>query len=87
MVKYKIYIKPAAAKELEKVPKKVLLKIVGRIKRLSKNPRPFGCEKLSDEEKYRIRQGNYRIVYSIEDEKLFVIVVKIGHRKDIYKKR
>lgn len=87
MVKYKIYIKPSAAKELEKVPKKVLQKIVGRIKRLSINPRPYGCEKLSDEEKYRIRQGNYRIVYSIEDEKLFVIVVKVGHRRDVYKKR
>ena len=85
MVKYKIYIKPSAAKELEKVSKKVLQKIVGRIKRLSINPRPFGCEKLSDEEKYRIRQGNYRIVYSIE--KLFVIVVKVGHRRDVYRKR
>ena len=87
MVKYRIYIKPSAAKELEKVPKKILRKIVGRIKELSINPRPFGCEKLSDEEKYRIRQGNYRIVYSIEDEKLFVIVLKVGHRRDVYKKR
>ena len=87
MVKYKIYIKPSAEKELKKVPKKVLQKIVGRIIRLSLNPRPFGCEKLSYKEKYRIRQGNYRIVYSIEDEKLFVIVVKVGHRRDVYKKR
>ena len=87
MVKYKIYIKPSAAKELEKVQKKVLQKIVGRIKKLSINPRPFRCEKLSDKEKYRIRQGNYRIVYSIEDEKLFVIAVKVGHRRDVYKKR
>lgn len=86
MEKYNIYIKPSAAKELEKVPKKVLQKIVGRIKRLSKNPRPFGCEKLSDQEKYRIRQGNYRIVYSIENKKLTVIVVKVGHRRDVYKK-
>jgi len=87
VVKYKIYIKPSAEKELKKVPKRVLQKIVGRIIRLSKNPRPFGCEKLSDEEKYRIRQGNYRIVYLIEDEKLFIIVVKVGHRRDVYKKR
>ena len=87
MVKYKIFFKPSAVKELEKVPKKVLQKIVGRIKRLSINPRPSGCEKLSDEEKYRIRQGNYRIVYLIENEKLFVIVVKVGHRRDVYKKR
>ena len=87
MANYKIYIKPSATKELEKVPKKVLQKIVGRIKRLSINPRPFGCEKLSDEEKYRIRHGNHRIVYLIENEKLFVIVVKVGHRRDVYKKR
>ena len=87
MVKYKIFFKPSAAKELGKVPKKVLQKIVGRIKRLSINPRPSGCEKLSDEEKYRIRQGNYRIVYLIENEKLFVIVVKVGHRRVVYKKR
>lgn len=86
MVKYKIYIKPSAAKELKKIPKKVLQKIVSRIKGLSKNPRPFGCEKLSDEERYRIRQGNYRIVYAIEDKELIVSVVKVSHRSNDYKK-
>ncbi len=87
MVKYKIYIKPSAAKELKKIPKRVLQKIIGRIKKLSKNPRPFGCEKLSDEERYRIRQGNYRIVYSIEDKELIVFVIKVSHRREVYKKR
>ncbi|RLB96866.1 MAG: type II toxin-antitoxin system mRNA interferase toxin, RelE/StbE family [Deltaproteobacteria bacterium] len=87
MVKYKIYIRPSAVKELKKIPKKVLQKIVSRIKGLSTNPRPFGCEKLSDEERYRIRQGNYRIVYSIEDAALIVIVVKVSHRSNVYKKR
>ena len=87
MANYKIQIKPSAKKELGKLQKKDLQKVVNKIRSLSSDPRPTGCEKLSDEEKYRIRQGNYRIVYSIEDKQLIVIVVKIGHRKDVYKKR
>ena len=79
MVNYKIFIKPSAVKELEKIPQKVVIKI----KNLALDPRPSGCEKLSSEEKYRIRHGNYRIVYAIEDEKLIIIVVKIWHRRDI----
>lgn len=86
MANYKIQIKSSAVKELDKVPKKDLQKIVVKIKALAFDPRPQGCEKLSGEEKYRIRQGNYRIIYSIEDDKLIIFVVKIGHRKDIYKK-
>ena len=87
MAKYKIQIKPSAVKELEKLPGKDLQKIISKIKSLSGDPRPPGCEKLSGDEKYRIRQGNYRIVYAIEDDILIVFVVKIGHRRDIYKKR
>ena len=87
MANYKIKIKPSAKKELLKLPKKDLQRIIDKILLLSQNPRPTGCEKLSGEEKYRIRQGNYRIVYSIEDLELIVIVVKIGHRKDVYRKR
>ena len=87
MVRYKIQIKPSAKKELFKLPKKELRKVVDKIRSLSLNPRPPGCEKLSGEEKYRIRQGNYRIVYSIGDKLLIVIVVKIGHRKEVYRKR
>lgn len=87
MAKYKIRIKPSAVKELEKLPKKALQKIVTKIKSLSDDPRSPGCEKLSGEEKYRIRQGNYRIVYAIEDDILVIFVVKIGHRRDVYKKR
>jgi mRNA interferase RelE/StbE len=84
---YKICIKPSAAKELKKIPKKVLQKVVEKIKGLASDPRPPGCEKLSSEERFRIRQGDYRIVYTIEDEKLIVIVVKIGYRRDDYKKK
>lgn len=87
MANFKIYIKTSAKKELENLPKKDLHKIVEKIKSLSRTPRPAGCEKLSSEDKYRIRHGNYRIVYSIEDDKLVVFVVKVGHRRDIYKKR
>ena len=87
MAKYKIQIKSSAVKELNKLPKKDLKKVVLKIQALSEDPRPSGCEKLSGDEKYRIRHGNYRIVYAIQDEILVVYVVKIGHRKDIYKKR
>jgi len=83
--KYRIYIKPTAVKELKKIPKRDVSKIIDKIRSLSSNPRPPGCEKLSSDDKYRIRQGRYRIVYSIADDKLVVLVIKIGHRKDIYR--
>jgi mRNA interferase RelE/StbE len=85
MAKYKITIKKSAAKELEDIPKKDLHKIVRRIQRLDQNPRPHGSQKLSAKEQYRIRQGDYRIVYSIDDASLVVDVVKIGHRREIYR--
>ena len=86
MANYNILIKPSAKKELEKLPKIDLQKIVIKIQDLAREPRPTGCEKLSGEAKYRIRQGNYRIVYSIADNELIIYVVKIGHRRDIYRK-
>lgn len=87
MEKYRIKIKASAIKELEKIPKKDLQRIVKKIQSLSINPRPSGCEKLSGQERYRLRQGNYRILYSVQDDILLVIVVKIGHRKEIYKSK
>ena len=86
MAKYRIKIKSSAVKELKKIPKKDLKRITKGILSLSDNPRPPGGEKLSAQERYRLRQGNYRIIYSIEDEILVVYVVKIGHRKEVYKK-
>jgi mRNA interferase RelE/StbE len=83
--KYKIYIKPTAVKELQKIPKRDVSRIIEKIRSLSSNPRPPGCEKLSSDEKYRLRQGKYRILYSIEDDKLIILVIKIGHRKDVYR--
>jgi len=85
MEKYKIEIKESAVKELNSIPKKDLKKIVQKIRSLSDNPRPNGCVKLSGRERYRIRQGDYRILYSIENEILVVYVMKIGHRKEVYR--
>ena len=86
MAKYRILLKPSAVKEIEATsPKKDRQRLVGRISKLADNPRPPGCEKLSGQEKYRIRQGRYRIVYSIEDQDLIIYVVKVGHRKDVYR--
>jgi mRNA interferase RelE/StbE len=83
---YKILIKASASKEIKKLPKKDLQRIVDKIQALSLDPRPAGCEKLSGDDKFRIRQGNYRIIYLIEDDRLIVIVIKVGHRRDVYNK-
>ena len=85
MANYRLQIKQSAAKELEAVPLKDRRRIVRRIEALAKDPRPPGCEKLSGQEKYRVRQGDYRILLAVDDEQLNVVVVKIGHRRDIYR--
>lgn len=86
MANYKILIKPSTVKELKRLRKKDVQRITLKIQSLSDEPRPHGCEKLSAQERYRIRHGNYRIVYSIEDDKLIVYVIKISHRSDVYNK-
>jgi len=84
VAKYRLRIKKSAAKELEAISRKAdRQRIVARIKTLADNPRPVGCKKLSGSERYRIRQGPYRIIYAIEDKQLVVYVVKIGDRKSI----
>jgi len=83
---YSLFIKPSAAKEIEDLPKKDRFRIVERIQSLSTNPRPPGCEKLSGDDKYRVRQGLYRIVYTIADTHLIVSVVRVGHRREVYRK-
>ena len=85
MAKYKITIKKSAAKELEDIPKKDLQKIIKRIQSLAQNPRPQGAQKLSGQQHFRVRQGDYRIIYSIDDKDLVVDIVKIGHRREIYR--
>lgn len=85
MASYRLQIKTSAAKELEAVPLKDRGRIVRRIRALAAEPRPLGCEKLSGHEKYRVRQGDYRILYAVDDRELTVVVVKIGHRRDVYR--
>jgi mRNA interferase RelE/StbE len=85
VAKYNILIKPSAVKEIENIPQKNRLRIIQKIQGLASNPRPPGCEKLTGEKRYRIRQGVYRIVYSVADNELHIIVVKVGHRRDVYK--
>lgn len=84
MASYKISIKRSAAKELEKITLPDRKRIVQKIRDLATEPRPLGCKKLSGQEKYRIRQGDYRILYEIRYDELIVAVVKIGHRRDVY---
>ena len=85
MAEYKIYFKESVEKDFRTIPKEDLKKIVLRIQALSRDPRPPGHEKLTGKERYRIRQGHYRIIYSIKDKEFTVWVVKIGHRKDVYR--
>ena len=85
MGSYRLLIKPSAVKEIEVIPKKDRSRMVKRVQSLAENPRPPCCEKLSGEEKYRLRQGWYRIVYSIDDRAQEVLVVKVGHRRDVYR--
>lgn len=85
MASYRLLIKPSAATELEDLPRRDRTRIVRRIGQLAGNPRPPGCEKLSGREQYRVRQGDFRIVYSIDDAGPSVLVVKIGHRRDVYR--
>jgi len=83
---YKLLIKPSAVKEIESAPKKDRVRIINRIQGLSSDPRPPGCEKLSGhDDRYRVRQGTYRIVYSVSDVSLVVCIVKVAHRKEVYR--
>lgn len=86
MPRYSVLIKPSAVKEIESIGTKPdRRRIIAQITGLADDPRPLGCEKLSGQDKYRVRQGKYRIVYSIEDRDLVIYVVKVGHRKDVYR--
>jgi mRNA interferase RelE/StbE len=85
MAEYKIYFRTSVEKDFSAVPKKDLQRIIHRIEALATDPRPPGAAKLTGQERYRIRQGRYRIVYSIQDKQLTVWIVKVAHRKDIYR--
>jgi len=84
---YRVEIKKSAVKELESLAgRKDRERIVEKIMSLAGEPRPVGVEKLTDKEQYRLRQGNYRILYEIRDDLLLVVVIKVGDRKEVYRR-
>ena len=87
MASYSVRIKKSPLMELESIAIKAdRQRIAQRISSLADNPRPPGCQKLSGRERYRIRQGNYRILYTIGDAELVVFIIRVGHRKEVYRK-
>ena len=86
MEEYKIFFKKSVEKDFKVIPQAYLSKILKRIEDLKSDPRPNGIEKLTGLELYRIRQGIFRIIYSIQDNELTIWIVKVAHRKEIYKK-
>jgi mRNA interferase RelE/StbE len=85
MAGYKIYFKVSVEKDLRQISQKEIKKILQRIDSLTANPRPPGSEKLTGQERHRVRQGRYRILYSIQDNELAIWVVKISHRNNVYR--
>jgi mRNA interferase RelE/StbE len=86
MGKYRVVFRKSVAQDLRPIPNRDLRKILATIESLSEEPRPSGIERLSEQDRYRIRQGNYRIIYEINDKKVIVVVVKVGHRKEVYRR-
>jgi mRNA interferase RelE/StbE len=84
MALYRVKYKPSIDKNLRSIPSKDLKKIVKCIQDLAGNPRPYGCEQLFGKTKFRVRQGDYRILYIINDIEHIVRVIKVGHRRDVY---
>lgn len=84
MPKYSVQLSRKAAKQLDKIPDKTAFKLLDAIEVLKENPRPNGCKKLKGRNGYRIRKGEYRIIYEIQDSVLLIDVIAIGHRKEIY---
>jgi len=85
MARYSLLFKKSIARDLYAIPKKDVRRILQRIETLAVNPRPDGCEKLTDQERYRVRQGSYRIIYEVQDDDCVVVVVKVGQRGGVYR--
>ncbi len=81
---YRVTVTPAADKVIARLPKDLRARVTARLVALSANPRPTGSIKLSGQDAYRIRVGDYRIIYTIHDDRLIVLVVDVGHRRDVY---
>ena len=82
---YSVLIKKSAERDLRKIPKADLQRITQRIKDLATSPRPSGNEKLAGQDSYRIRQGDYRIVYTVDDNQRLIEIIKIGHHREVYR--
>lgn len=85
MASYKLRFRKSVSRDLRRLPASDIQRILKKIELLAEDPRPRGCEKLSGLERYRVRQGVYRIVYEIDDDRVIVTVVKVGHRRHIYR--
>ena len=87
MASYRLTFKKSVTKDFLLIPKDDVGRILKRIEALADDPRPMGSEKLSGQERFRVRQGVYRIVYEIQDEELVIVVVKVGHKREVYRER
>ena len=89
MASYSVIVQSTAKKQIEAIDHRAdRQRIIKSIERLADNPRPHGCEKLAGmKNTYRIRQGDYRILYDVEDDRVIVLILKVGHRKDVYRRR
>lgn len=85
MAEYRIEYMPAAVRALRKLPAEAGRRVVAKIEALAGNPRPAGAVKLAGHEAYRVRVGDYRVIYGIADERLVVLIVEVGHRRDVYR--
>ena len=85
MGRFRLVFKKSVAKDLRDLPKKDVSRILKCFDVLAEDPHGQGCEKLTGQDRYRVRQGSYRIIYEIQDDVLVVVVVKVGHRRDVYR--
>jgi len=85
MARFELRFKPSVAKDLRGIPKTEVRRLLKRIEALRDDPLPPGCEKLTGGDLYRIRQGVYRVVYSIDDATVVIEVIKVGHRREVYR--
>jgi len=85
MARYELVFKKSVTKDLRDIPKKDIARILKCFDSIAEHPRGSGCEKLSGQDRYRVRQGSYRIIYEIQDQVLVVTVVKVGHRREVYR--
>ncbi len=87
MGRYRVVFRKSITRDMRRIPNRDLRRILDTIHALSEDPRAPGVEKLSGQERYRVREGDYRIIYEVKDDQVIVVVVKIGHRKDVYRRR